>query len=644
MFIYLLIGSIAGLLAGWFLRGLRQPTADNRLENELREQVRTRESELATLRQELSNSVSARASAETGRDAAERLLADARQSLQQANELSTVARDKFETLLNSERQICASINTELATAKAELVAQQSLAVSIHETVAEQRRVHEQASVSAAATLSKVTADLDQMRTKVSETESGLVQAMAELKASNQSLADAQNILTESKQQRDKEIRKTEADSERLSAELRTSQIKVAQTGSEFATAQAQLLAERRALSEVRTERDGLISDRARLQEQVVELRNRTGELDAQVKFLTEAMATERKQIETIQARFQKEFEAISNKLLVDSSSKFNQQSSESLEKLLTPLRDNLTQFKTSLDTTRNEASAQHAVLKDSITRIGSEAANLAKALKGDAKVLGNWGENMLDQLLEKSGLQREVHYRRQRGAKDSEGEQRFLDVVIDLPEKRHLVIDSKVSLRSFEEMVNCTDDATRMRLLTQHVETTRRHFRELGEKRYHDTHGINAPDFVLMYIPIEAAYFSAIASEPKLFAEALERNVVLITNSTLLATLRTVSNVWRLADQQKNAIEIADRGGKLFDKFVGFVEDLKKVGDALNVGQQAWDSANSKLHTGSGNLVRQAQQLKDLGVKAGKTLPPVLVEQALTADETPQLPSPNTAL
>jgi DNA recombination protein RmuC len=164
--------------------------------------------------------------------------------------------------------------------------------------------------------------------------------------------------------------------------------------------------------------------------------------------------------------------------------------------------------------------------------------------------------------------------------------------------------------------------------LNRHVELLRKHFRELGAKRYHDIHGINTPDFVIMYVPIEAAFFAAVAREPELFAEALDHNVVLITNSTLLATLRTVSHVWRLADQQKHVFEIADRGGKLYDKFVGFVEDLQGVGKALDEARKTWEAAENKLHTGSGSLVRQTQQLKTLGAKATKSLPPNLLERS----------------
>jgi len=379
-----------------------------------------------------------------------------------------------------------------------------------------------------------------------------------------------------------------------------------------------------------------------LEEQLLTLKQTNGELDAAVKFANERLATERQQLETIQEKFRKEFEAVSNKLILDNASRFNQQSTESLGKLLAPLKETLGEFKTSLDTTRRETATYSALLKEQISRIGTEAANLSKALKGDVKVLGNWGENMLDQILEKSGLQKDIHYHRQRSAKDVEGDQRFLDVIVELPDKRNLVIDSKVSLRAYEESVNAPDDAAKLAGLDRHIEALRKHFRDLGAKRYQDIHSINTPDFVLMYVPIEAAFFAAMAREPGLFAEALDHNVVLITNSTLLATLRTVAHVWRLAEQQKHVFEIADRGGKLYDKFVGFVEDLQAVGDSLDKAHKAWEDASTKLHTGSGNLVSQTEKLKQLGAKAAKSLPNALLEKAseetLPTDSTLRLP------
>jgi DNA recombination protein RmuC len=396
------------------------------------------------------------------------------------------------------------------------------------------------------------------------------------------------------------------------------------------------------VDELREQAKQHVEKQRALQDQLFALNQRNGELGAELKSLGERLTTERQQIETIQEKFRKEFETVSTKLIAENTSNLNRQSAESLENVLKPLKEKLGEFKTSLDKTHDATTTNSALLKEQVSRIGTEAANLSKALKGDVKVLGNWGENMLDQILEKSGLQRELHYRRQRGAKDVEGDQRFLDVIVDLPDKRNLVIDSKVSLRAYEESVNATDDPAKFAGLDRHVEALRKHFRDLGAKRYQDIHGINTPDFVLMYVPIEAAFFAAIAREPGLFAEAGDHNVVLITNSTLLATLRTVANVWRLADQQKHVLEIADRGGKLYDKFVAFVEDMQAVGDSLGKARKAWEDASSKLHTGSGNLVNQTEKLKQLGAKAAKSLPSTLLEKASeetpSADSTSRLP------
>ena len=395
------------------------------------------------------------------------------------------------------------------------------------------------------------------------------------------------------------------------------------------------------LREQITQREATLrSEREQANSNAARLEKRNGELDAELKLLNERLTTERRQLESIQENFRKEFESISTRLISENTTKLNRQSAESLENVLKPLKEKLGEFKTSLDKTHDATTTNSALLKEQVSRIGTEAANLSKALKGDVKALGNWGENMLDQILEKSGLQREMHYRRQRGAKDTEGDQRFLDVIVDLPDKRNLVIDSKVSLRAYEESVNATDDAAKFAGLDRHIEAIRKHFKDLGAKRYQDIHGINTPDFVLMYVPIEAAFFAAIARAPELFAEALEHNVVLITNSTLLATLRTVAHVWRLADQQKHVLEIADRGGKLYDKFVGFVEDMQAVGDSLGKARTAWENASTKLHLGSGNLVSQTEKLKQLGAKAAKSLPTALLEKA--DEENPSRLSPNS--
>ena len=409
---------------------------------------------------------------------------------------------------------------------------------------------------------------------------------------------------------------------------------------ELASAAAQLDAERTARSQLAQEHLEARADLDRLQAELSVQRQQNSELTEKVRYMEERLGTQRQEIEGIQQKFHKEFEAVANKLLMENSSRFGQQSAEGLDKLLIPLRDNLSDLKAKLDTVRTETANHSTLLKDQISRIGTEAANLSKALKGDVKVLGNWGENMLDQILERSGLQLGLHYRRQSAAKDEAGEQRFLDVVIDLPDDRHLVIDSKVSLKAYEEYVNSADEAARSRHLEAHVDCLRSHFRGLGAKRYQESHGISTPDFVLMYVPIEAAFFMAVGQEPGLFSEALDRNVVLITNSTLLATLRTVSHVWRLADQQKHALAIADRGGRLYDKFVGFVDDLQAIGAALDTARSVWEEANKKLHQGTGNLVGQVEKLRALGVKASKKLPVELTGQ-LESESTPLVPEGN---
>jgi DNA recombination protein RmuC len=435
----------------------------------------------------------------------------------------------------------------------------------------------------------------------------------------------------------------------LTGQLKENQFRSESDRGQLAAANAQLDAERKAHERLRKEYQDTEAALDQLRADLLLQKQQNGAAVSNAKFLEEKLGTQKQEIEAIQQRFTKDFEAIANRLLVENSTRFGQQSADNLDKLLAPLRDNLKDFKAKLESVQQSTDNHSILLKDQISRIGTEAANLAKALKGDVKVLGNWGENMLDQILERSGLQQGVHYHRQTAAKNDSGDQRFLDVVIQLPESRHLVIDSKVSLKSYEEYVNCADDALRPQHLKAHLDCLRNHFRGLGAKRYHETHGISAPDFVLMYIPIEAAFFVAVGQDPGLFSEALERNVVLITNSTLLATLRTVAHVWRLADQQKYALEIADRGGKLYDKFVGFIDDLHEIEIALGTAQKAWTDASKKLHQGTGNLVAQAEKLRILGVKASKKLPTDLTDIAdsedrqavmeLNGHETPPLPT-----
>ena len=262
----------------------------------------------------------------------------------------------------------------------------------------------------------------------------LTDAAAARAGAESAKASAESALNEQRQLLQQALANAEKSREEFKREINRLREAQSEASSELATFKAQLGADQKSLAESRTECEQTRASSAQLQEQLLALKKRNGELEAEVKFLNERLATERQQIETVQAKFRADFEAISNKLLVDNTSKFNQQSSESLEKLLSPLRETFGDFKKSLETTRTETATHSALLKDQISRIGTEAANLSKALKGDVKALGNWGENMLDQILEKSGLQSGLHYRRQHSAKDAEGDQRYLDVIVDLPE------------------------------------------------------------------------------------------------------------------------------------------------------------------------------------------------------------------
>ena len=488
-----------------------------------------------------------------------------------------------------------------------------------------------------ATVATLTERVNAKEQQIAQLQSALAaegDQKAQLATQLQQESNASAAAGEKSRQLEEQLRAQGEQTKEAQTTLEAQRQQAAGARNDLASAAAQCDAERKARILLAQEHAETRAGLDRLQAELLEQRRQNGELTEKVRYMEEKLGTQRQEIEGIQQKFQKEFEAVANKLLMENSSRFGQQSAEGLDKLLGPLRDNLNDFKVKLDTVQQETATHTALLKDQISRIGTEAANLAKALKGDVKVLGNWGENMLDQILERSGLQLGLHYRRQSAAKDESGGQRFLDVVIDLPDDRQLVIDSKVSLKAYEDYVNSTDEAARGRHLAAHLDCIRNHFRGLGAKRYQESHGISTPDFVLMYVPIEAAFFVAVGQEPGLFSEALERNVVLITNSTLLATLRTVAHVWRLADQQKNALEIAARGGRLYDKFVGFVDDLQGIGAALDSAHKIWEEANKKLHQGPGNLVGQVEKLRALGVKASKKLPAELTGQA-EAEVTP---------
>lgn len=364
----------------------------------------------------------------------------------------------------------------------------------------------------------------------------------------------------------------------------------------------------------------------------------TRELATQItinKGLEEKLNTQKAEIDSIQKTFTAEFENLANKILEDKSKKFTEQNKTNLENILNPLKENITKFEKKVDDTYKAEASERNSLKGEIKalvtlnkQISEEANNLAKALKGDTKKQGNWGEIILEKVLERSGLQKGVEYEMQVSIITEDGKRVQPDVIINLPDKKHIIIDSKVSLVAYESFVNAQTDEERERNLLAHITSVKNHIKGLSEKNYQALEQLDTPDFVLLFMPIESSFSLAVQADNELFNYAWERKIVIVSPSTLLATLHTIASIWKQERQTKNAIEIAKQSGDLYDKFVGFAEDLLSVGKKMNEAKNSYDDAMNKLSKGAGNLVRRVDKIKELGAKASKSIPGPLLEKA----------------
>jgi len=345
------------------------------------------------------------------------------------------------------------------------------------------------------------------------------------------------------------------------------------------------------------------------------------------------LAEQEKTIQEIQEKFQKEFENIAEKLLKEKSKEFVDVNRTNLDIILNPLKENLKAFEDKVDKVYNMEAAERNTMKGVITQlmelnqqISDEAKNLTKALKGDNKKQGNWGEVILERVLERSGLVKDQEYRLQASLTGIDGSRLQPDVVIDLPDEKHLIIDSKVSLIAYERLVNCETEDERKLYSKAHVESIRNHVQGLSSKNYHDLYQINSPDFVLLFIPIESSFSFAVQIDAELFSDAWDKRVVIVSPSTLLATLRTIASIWKQERQNRNVLEIARLSGAMYDKFVGFVTDMESIGKNIKQSQGAYDNAISKLTEGNGNLTKTAEKIKSLGAKANKQLDQKYIE------------------
>jgi len=389
--------------------------------------------------------------------------------------------------------------------------------------------------------------------------------------------------------------------------------------------QALTLSESSLIESLRNERDLAIQNAIRLEAELVSERRQAL---ARLESLNEAK-------EALTAQFKN----LANDILEDKSKRFVEQNATSLDALLKPLQTKLTEFKEQVSTSYQNEARERFALKTEIERLSNlnlrmsdETRSLTQALKGDSKVQGNWGELVLESILESSGLRKGEEFVVQDSHTQADGSRLQPDVVIHLPEGRHLVVDSKVSITAYARYAEALTPEISQAELNLHIQSIRQHMQGLSNKNYSALHGLGAIDFVLMFIPIEPAFIAAMKAAPNLQDEALAKNIVLVCPSTLMATLRTVAHLWRQDQQNRNALEIAKQCGNLYDKFVGFVEDLEKLGQRLDQAQTSYHDAFNKLKSGKGNLIRSAEKVRELGIKPSKNLSTPLIESSTDSE------------
>lgn len=343
----------------------------------------------------------------------------------------------------------------------------------------------------------------------------------------------------------------------------------------------------------------------------------------------------KEEIGQLQEKFTKEFENLANKILDEKSNKFTIQNKENLQNILNPLQEKIKTFEKKVEDTQKESISMHSALKEQLSNLkelnaqmSKETLNLTKALKGDSKIQGNWGELVLERVLEKSGLEKNREYFVQQSFNNEEGKRIMPDVVIHLPDNKKMVVDSKVSLKAYEQYTNTENEQEKERCLKEHLNSLKRHIEQLSEKKYEDIYRIESPDFVLLFIPIEPAFAVALNEDNTLYNKAFEKNIVIVTPTTLLATLRTIDTMWNNEKQQRNALEIARQAGALYDKFDGLLKDLINIGKKIDATKTDYSAAMNKLVEGRGNLITSVEKLKKMGAKAKKALPEKIIERA----------------
>ncbi len=389
------------------------------------------------------------------------------------------------------------------------------------------------------------------------------------------------------------------------------------------------------MASAQTEKDNAATElekmRAELATKMVEQATTVTKMEG----LKEQLAEQKQAMADLQKRLTTEFENMANRILKERAAELSETSKKDLGAILNPLKDNIAEFKQQVHEAYSLEMRDKAGLREQLkllteqnARISDEANNLTKALKGDVKQQGNWGEIVLERVLEMSGLHIGREFEREAVSKDDNDANKRPDVIVHLPDNKHVVIDSKVSLVAYDRLVNAPDNAAYETALKDQVSSLKKHVNELAAKNYPNLPGLNAPDFVLMFVPIEAMFSVAVDADKNLFAYAWEKKIVIVSPTTLLATLRTIASIWQQENQTKNAFEIARLGGVLYDKMVGFIDDFQKIKRSLDAADKAYNDALGKMSTGKGNMLNTATRIKELGAKAGKTIPQNLLQDA----------------
>lgn len=380
----------------------------------------------------------------------------------------------------------------------------------------------------------------------------------------------------------------------------------------------------------------LESENSSLKEKELELNKEISRISTINTNLNEKLEIQKEELQSLQEKFTLEFENLANKIFEEKSSKFTQQNRENIDQILKPLGEKIKLFEEKVERVYNEDTKQRASLAEQIKNLhdlnqqmSKDATNLTNALKGESKTQGNWGEFILDSILEKSGLVKGREYETQTTFKGEEGKRQKPDVIINLPENRHIIIDSKVSLTAYEQFCSTEDENEKRIALNNHIASIRNHVKELSNKNYQSIHNLSSMDFVIMFVPIEPAMAVASQADINIWNEAFEKNIVIVSPSILLATLRTIANIWKQEKQNRFAIEIATESGKLYDKFVAFMEDLIVLGNKIDDSKKYYVESMKKLYDGSGNIIRRIENLKTLGAKATKSLNQNLLDKAI---------------